>query len=296
MANSLLGNLEVYAQESLRQLSDTAPLLDLYGTNLSSAGQLGGSKVITRLPTSTGLTMHNSSTGFIQQNATSSAVEITYAQYDCFHKLSELEWSNMTPQIAMNAFLPKIVGTFANGVATAMMNLYTSSSFGNFISIASAAEFSSSKAINLAQKMSTATIPLAGRNLIILPTLHEALANSLNSTAIYGSNAVIKNYRFLEGVFGFEKVIEYASLPSNSENLVGVATNNEGLVYAFREPVNPPTNFQGNAVTATDPSSGLSIQMRNWFDNAGYVWFGATVQFGCAVGNPAVVYRIVTTS
>src|SRR6185436_11916532 len=214
MANSLSGlNLSV-AQESLTQLVTWAPFLDAFMTNIST-GDDAGVSVATRLPTSTVQAL-NASSGFSFQNATSSAVTVTFEQKHAFHAFTELEWSNTGERMVLNTWLPTQVATLVNDVAVSASILVTAANYSNQVS-SSVLGFSGSALFNLGGLMSTAKIPVQGRALIATPDMYASLLNSVSPQYIYGQDTIIKGYRNA-GIAGFT-VFEYPVLPSNSETL-----------------------------------------------------------------------------
>lgn len=90
---------------------------------------------------------------------------------------------------------------------------------------------------------------------------------------------------------------EYSALPANSENLAGFAGVAEGLVIATRLPKIPAdsSEIQGSIEVVTEPNTGLSLQVRSWYDmKLGKEFRTYTLMYGVAAGNPACIERLVT--
>ena len=91
------------------------------------------------------------------------------------------------------------------------------------------------------------------------------------------------------------KVMEYLDVPANSEALEGFAAHKSALLIASRVP-DMPSDFSGSIENATDPDSGFTIQLREWYNNeAGARYISATVIYGVAVGNGAALHRITSS-
>lgn len=78
-------------------------------------------------------------------------------------------------------------------------------------------------------------------------------------------------YGVLRNVAGFEEIIEYPSMPSNSENLTGFFSDRTGIVMASRIPndVEKLANSLGipsiaKVETVTDPDTGLTLMGITW--------------------------------
>jgi hypothetical protein len=139
-------------------------------------------------------------------------------------------------------------------------------------------------------------VPPVGRFALLNSDYYGSLANDLTVVAqLYnqGQNAIQSG--LLSNVHGFD-VSEYVALPDNGENLVGIAGTVDSLVLATRIPDDPG---EGNAVvdisTITDPKSGISMQMREWY-NADLAQYKRTytLMFGAAIAQAAALQRITS--
>jgi hypothetical protein len=289
MANDLSGFLNVYAQESLPQLIANSPLFSSFTTDFSSAVASDGASVITRIPTAT-LALHDTATGFVAQSASSSAVTVTLKQKDITYDFTELEYTS-DPNRIYNTFVPQMVTSFVDLVAQDVMSEVTVANFANYQS-SSVAGYSGSAAFKSAQLLSTAKVPMAGRSLIVLPTVYESLAKDVSPAYNIGNNDTVQNYRIMKYA-GFS-VYEYANLPSNSETMIGFACHPSALAIATRLP-QTPMNFAGSISNLTDPASGFSVQFREWYspDNGKYK-LAATLIYGYQTGNGSALRRIIT--
>ena len=93
---------------------------------------------------------------------------------------------------------------------------------------------------------------------------------------------------------GVGNVSELSAVGANAENLYGWTASPDALVLVARQP-QLPRGFSGDVATAADPESGLSVQVRSWFDPATglYNVWGGTL-FGAAAGRAASLVRYVS--
>ena len=137
--------------------------------------------------------------------------------------------------------------------------------------------------------------PSAGRTLIVKPALYTSLAkdNSIQAQYASGTNAPLTE-NLLPRIHGFE-VNQYSALPATITNLKGIAVSPEAILIAARLPATP-TNWYGNVATATDAESGLSIQVREWYDgDSGEQKLSMSILYGMTVGNPACLAKIIAS-
>ncbi len=146
----------------------------------------------------------------------------------------------------------------------------------------------------LRKKLNLRKVPMMGRFMLLNSDFTESLSRDTILVANAGSPSDAVRTGMIGMVEGFETV-EYAFLPTNGENLVGIAGLAEGLVIATRLPTMPKEQVLGGLFeTITEPNTGLSIQLRQWYDfRLGKEFRTYTLMFGCAVGNPLCLERIV---
>ena len=306
MANSLAGFLAVYAQKSLDQFIADMPLISRFTTDFSDSITNGGTSVTTRLPISNYGTPNDTAlNGYLAAEASASAVTITLKQRDYTHDFTELQWATITPQIIQNTFLPSMVKQLANGIVVDALNLVTASVFTNTLTVASSSLFTSTNVFNASNKLTTAEVPFNDRMMILSPNAYQAMIGSVNPAYVYGATTAIQDYHGIK-LGGFDPILEYPRLVatqtfnggakySQTDKLVGIAAQKQGLCVAMRAPVDVNNGLVQTA-TATDPTSGVSIQVRVMYDIPRAVWkLAVTSIYGVAVGNPKAIVPILST-
>ena len=171
-----------------------------------------------------------------------------------------------------------------NSMVDALMALVVSSEFGNVATVA-AADFGADDVATLAGDLTTLNVPKDERALIIKPSYYASLAKDNAVQASYATtlDASLRNHS-VPRVHGFN-VYEYSDIPSNSQNLEGFACGPEALLIAARQPA-IPQNWSGAVESVTDPDSGLTIQLRSWYEGKdGKQMITLTTIFGVLVGS-----------
>lgn len=281
-SNNLAGFLAVYANEGLPQLIAQAPVFNAFTTDFSGDLASGGTSMVTRVPTTTYTANDTAANGYVALAASSSAVTVTLKQRDVTHAFSELEWQNSSQLIA--TFVPSMIKSLVNHVANDVMSGITSANFST-AQVSSVAGFSGSAITKLSQVLSTANCPDEDRSLIILPTLKETMTNTINQAYFMNPDASYVNYA------GF-KVSQYSNIPTNSQNLHGIAAHKSAIAIASRIP-----SFGGNVeqTVVTDPTSGFSVAFRTWHSaDDGAFKLAASVIYGYAKGNGSALVRITS--
>jgi len=308
-ANSLSGFLAVFAQESLEQFVAAMPSINLFTKNFDTSIANGGISVTTRIPTTLWSTPNDLSTnGWASTAASASAITATLKERAYDIPFSELEFATITPQMLTNLYLPVMAKQLANGIVVDALSNVTSSYFTNTITANSSSLFTVTGSTSLQQVSTTLDnleIPIEGRYAIVTPNIYQSLVSGILPTYIYGDSNAVKNNNAQE-LLGFQlhryPRLYNATLPvggakyTGGDKLVGLAGNAQGLVCAVRAPLDLNNGLVQSA-TATDATSGLSLQTRLVYDVSKPCWRLATVViFGTAAGNPNAIVPILTAS
>lgn len=304
--NLLQGFLAVYAQKSLEQFIAEMPLITRWTTDFSDSIVNGGTSVTTRLPTSVFSTPNDTAAnGYTAMDASSSAVTVTLKQRDYTMDFSELSWATVTPQVIQNTFLPSMVKQLANGIVVDALEQITGSLVGPALSssaVVATTVFSASNALTKNE------VPFSDRMMIVTPDAYQSLIGSINPAYVYGATTAIQDYHGIK-LGGFDPIIEYPRLSGTSaaggdsysgtfllSKLAGFALQKQAVCVAMRAPVDVNNGLVQTA-TATDPSSGVSLQVRLMFDVPRGVWkLAVTSIYGVALGNPKAIVPLTIPS
>lgn len=302
MANTLAGiNLQVVAQDSLTTLLAEFPLIQKFTTNFSGEIAQRGESVTTRIART--VTAGDVGTsGYTVTDVQSDAKTITLNKHKAFVMgFGDGEVAKGGYDVLRRTFMRPAAHSVAKAVLADIFALCTA---GNFDSVGTsgvgydgtAAAFDADAVADLAQHLTDKDNPMDGRIVIVKPSLFTALSKDVDIKAQYasGTNAPLTE-NLLPRIHGFE-INQYSALPdAGVTNQKGIFCTPEALLIATRLPATP-SNWYGNVATATDDASGLSIQLREWYDgDAGQQKIAMTILYGVAVGNKDALGRIIAS-
>lgn len=292
MANTLNGiNLAAIAQSVLDNLSAQHTPVSAFTTDFSSEIADQGESITTRIATA--VSAGDASSGYSATDVTSSAKTVTLDQHKHFTMaFTDLEIAKGGMNMLERTFVRPATHAVINSMVDALMALVVNSEFGNKATVTSS-NFGADDVATLAGDLTTLNVPKDERALIIKPAYYASLAQDNAIQASYASTLddSIRNHS-VPRVHGFN-VYEYSDIPSNSENLEGFACGPEALLIAARQPA-IPQNWSGAVESVTDPDSGLTIQLRSWYEGKdGKQMITATTIFGVLVGSNSLK-RIVS--
>ena len=284
MANTLNGiNLAAIAQSVLDNLSAQHTPVSAFTTDFSSEIADQGESITTRIATS--VSAGDASSGYSATDVTSSAKTVTLDQHKHFTMaFTDLEIAKGGMNMLERTFVRPATHAVINSMVDALMALVVSSEFGNVATVA-AADFGADDVATLAGDLTTLNVPKDERALIIKPSYYASLAKDNAVQASYATTLddSLRNHS-VPRVHGFN-VYEYSDIPSNSQNLEGFACGPEALLIAARQPA-IPQNWSGAVESVTDPDSGLTIQLRSWYEGKdGKQMITLTTIFGVLVGS-----------
>ena len=284
MANTLNGiNLAAIAQSVLDNLSAQHTPVSAFTTDFSSEIADQGESITTRIATA--VSAGDASSGYSATDVTSSAKTVTLDQHKHFTMaFTDLEIAKGGMNMLERTFVRPATHAVINSMVDALMALVVSSEFGNVATVA-AADFGADDVATLAGDLTTLNVPKDERALIIKPSYYASLAKDNAVQASYATTLddSLRNHS-VPRVPGFN-VYEYSDIPSNSQNLEGFACGPEALLIAARQPA-IPQNWSGAVESVTDPDSGLTIQLRSWYEGKdGKQMITLTTIFGVLVGS-----------
>ena len=296
MSNTLGGiNLQVIAQDSLTTLLAQFPLVNKFTTDFGGDILQRGESVTTRIASGVAAT-DIAADGYSRSNVSSTAKTVTLNKHKGFVMgFSDGEVSKGGYDVLRRTFIRPAAHAVVKAVMDDVFALVDGTNFPSTGYNGTVAAFDADAVADISQALTDANVPMAGRTLIIKPSLYTSLAkdNSIQAQYASGTNAPLTE-NLLPRIHGFE-VNQYTALPATITNLKGIAVSPEAILIAARLPATP-TNWYGNVATATDAESGLSIQVREWYDgDAGEQKLSMSILYGVTVGNSACLAKIVAS-
>lgn len=302
MANTLDGiNLQVVAQDSLTTLLAEFPLIQKFTTNFSGEIAQRGESVTTRIARSVEAGDVGAG-GYEVSEVQTDAKTINLNKHKAFTMgFGDGEVAKGGYDVLRRTFMRPAAHSIAKAVLADIFGLCTAANFDQVGTSGvgyngTAAGFDADAVADLSQFLTDKDNPQDGRIVICKPALFTALSKDVDIKAQYasGTNAPLTE-NLLPRIHGFE-INQYSAFPTAGvTNQKGIFCTPEALLIASRLPATP-TNWYGNVATATDETSGLSIQVREWYDgDAGQQKIAMTILYGVAVGNPNALGRIIAS-
>jgi hypothetical protein len=297
MSNTLGGiNLQVIAQDSLTTLLAQFPLVNKFTTDFGGDILQRGESVTTRIASGVAAT-DIAASGYARSNVASTAKTVTLDKHKGFVMgFTDGEVSKGGYDVLRRTFIRPAAHAVVKAVMDDVFALVDGTNFPTTGFNGTIAAFDADAVADISQTLTDLNVPMAGRTLIVKPSLYTSLAkdNSIQAQYASGTNAPLTE-NLLPRIHGFE-VNQYTALPATITNLKGIAVSPEAILIAARLPATP-TNWYGNVATATDAESGLSIQVREWYDgDSGEQKLSMSILYGVTVGNPNCLAKIIASS
>ena len=314
MSNTLGGiNLQVIAQDSLTTLLAQFPLVNKFTTDFGGDILQRGESVTTRLASGVAAT-NIGVDGYVKSDVSSVAKTVTLNKHKGFVMgFQDGEVARGGYDVLRRTFIRPAAHAVVKAVMDDVFLLCTAANFSQVGYQGTVAAFDADAVADISQALTDANVPMANRTLIVRPSLYTSLAkdNAIQAQYASGTNAPLTE-NLLPRIHGFE-INQYSALPNGAlgvvnagqsnavdftvldNNLRGIAVSPEAILIAARLPATP-TNWYGNVATATDAESGLSIQVREWYDgDSGQQKLSMSILYGMTVGNAANLARIIAT-
>lgn len=262
--NTLAGvNLTRIAQLTLDTLVTMPIPFSAFTTDFSSDAVPTGNAITTRFPGSVTVQNFANSKATANSSTTARTIELdNYVGVSLGFTDTEMSFSDIK---LMDMYIrPTLSGLFENAFAD-IMALVTASNFSQN-TVITAANFTATNVANLSANLTSAKVPTAPRSIIVPPTYALTLKTdpAVQASYAYGSPEAIRTGN-IPNVYGFNIFEFNGTIPNNSENLAGIALAPQALIMAARQPA-LPRNWYGEVTSVTDPRSGLTIQMRDYYD------------------------------
>lgn len=293
MANALNGVfLTRIAELSLQALLTTKlPILSMW-TDFSAEVVPYGNAVTTRYPNALVAQNFASAKTPIDSNTVSRTITLNkYIGVPIAFTDTEIAFSDVK---LMDLFVKPAISELADNVMATAQALITVASYSSNTVLAAANFTVANVASNIVQTLNTNKVPQGRRAMVIPPTYATTLKKdtALQASYAYGGNQTITT-GVLPKVYGID-VWEYNGTIPTTNNLAAYAFAPEALILASRPPA-LPRNWYGEVVNVTDPETGLTIQIRDYYNGTSQITEWCLI-YGAAVGNPGNLIRITNVA
>lgn len=292
MANSLNGvfmtRLARLTLDAL--LASKLPMANFW-TDFSDEIAVSGNAVTTRYPNALTAVNFASAKTAIDSNTVSRTITLDkYIGVPIQFTDTEVSFSDVK---LMDMFVAPALSVLADNVMATAQALITPANYSSNNVIA-AADFTAANVARIARIQNAAKVPSNGRHIVMAPTYAETLKTqtSVQAAYAYGPGNTIRTGD-LPQVYGYE-MHEYNGTIPTTNNLAAYAFVPQALLIAARAPA-LPRNWYGEVRNVTDPSTGLTIQIRDYYNGTQQVTEWCFI-YGCQIGNPGGLTRITSVA
>jgi len=228
------------------------------------------------------------------QDCDSDSVEVVLAQPKYVSwALDDTEVANSSA-VSMDRYGSGKGNHIATAVVQDILDVVTNANFGAAGFVGAATTFDVDDVFDLKDAMDDDDVPESGRSLV----LSNAYATNLLKDNTLQTNQNAGDGALREGsigrVAGFD-VFTSNIIPGNSENLVGFAATSDAIAVAMRYLQPQEGNTYSRAEPITEQDSGLTLGLRDWYDNdSGTRKRVLECVFGKLTGNATGIQRITS--
>ena len=297
MANNITGiNDDILSKAVLDGFVSGITPLTAFTTSFSNEAVKKGDKVsVPRVGVQDSAAAKTTHAAYTIQDSDSDAVEITLGQPVYVSSgLDDVEIASSSV-LTLEMYGKQKGFQLAKKIMQDILSKVTNTNFGAAVHTGLAANFDADDVVDIRTACSQADMPEEMRALILGPTYVGNLLkdNAIQNNSAFGSSTPIRDGS-IGRLVGFD-VFESNLIPSNSENLVGLAAHPAGLAIAMRYLQPQAGNTYSAAYPVTDAATGITIGVREGYDNLKGVKYKIwEAVFGYEVGIAAGIKRIIS--
>lgn len=266
-----------------------------FATNFSADAAVRGDKIKVPWVGSQDAAVTFSGT-YTMQDADMEGRDITLDKHEFVSwSLTDKELSD-NPQVNLERFARQKGFQLGKKVLQDILSLVTAASYGDTEGTdkltTAAGSFDSDDVVDLSTYCDNKDFPEMDRSLILLPSYHAAIRKSMNDASIFGSDIVVRQGK-VPSIDTFGAVYKSSLIPTNSENLVGMAIHANAILVAMRYLAPQAGIPYSTAEAITDAETGFTFGFREWGDpNTGAMKRVLECVYGRRTGNTSAIVRI----
>lgn len=288
MANSIAAAPSVLAQGVISALANKLPVLNGFSSVFTSSIQGAGKTIQVPLIGTSTATEFGAGGYTTQDDATVTSTSVTLKHFKVSSRFSPLD----VREYGMNFFANNFVETAAIALSqkcmTEINNLITAANYSS--STNTGANLSYAEVVAAQKTLDDAKAP-DKRALVLGNGYLSDLRSDASIIAAFQLGANVISTGSLGSIAGAQ-VYQFSNLSANAESLAGFLCGADAIAVATALPFN---EIPGAEVSqATDPATGLSVQVMVIQEQSGYLNVTATLLFGAAVGRATSLRRLTT--
>ena len=288
MANSIAAAPAVLAQGVIKALANKLPVLSGFSTVFTSSIAGAGKTIQVPLIGTSTATEFGASGYLTGDDATVTSSSVTLKHFKVSSRFSPLDIREYGVGFFATNFVETAAIALSHKCMTEINSLITVANFASGVVTGAALDYAE---VVAAQKVLDDAKAPDKRALVLNNTYTADLRSDATIIAAFQLGANVISTGSIGTIAGAQ-VYQFSNLSGNTEGLAGFLCGADAIAVATALPFN---EIPGADVSqATDPATGLSVQVMLIQETSGYFNVTATLLFGCAVGRATSLRRMKT--
>ena len=286
MSNSIAAAPAVLAQGVIKALANKLPVLSGFSTVFTSSIQGAGKTIQVPLIGTSTATEFSTGGYLTQDDATVTSTSVTLKHFKVSSRFSPLDIREYGVGFFANNFVETAAIALSQKCMTEINSLITVANFASGVVTGAALDYDE---VVAAQKVLDDAKAPDKRALVLNNTYTADLRSDATIIAAFQLGANVISTGSIGTIAGAQ-VYQFSNLAANSEGLAGFLCGADAIAVATALPFN---EIPGADVSqATDPATGLSVQVMIIQEQSGFLNVTATLLFGVAVGRSTSLRRL----
>ena len=286
MANSIAAAPAVLAQGVIKALANKLPVLSGFSTVFTSSIAGAGKTIQVPLIGTSTATEFGASGYLTSDDATVTSSSVTLKHFKVSSRFSPLDIREYGVGFFANNFVETAAIALSQKCMTEINSLITVANFNSGVVTGAALDYAE---VVAAQKVLDDAKAPDKRALVLNNTYTADLRSDATIIAAFQLGANVISTGSIGTIAGAQ-VYQFSNLSGNSEGLAGFLCGADAIAVATALPFN---EIPGADVSqATDPATGLSVQVMIIQEQSGFLNVTATLLFGVAVGRSTSLRRL----
>lgn len=288
MANSIAAAPAVLAQGVIKALANKLPVLTGFSTVFTSSIAGAGKTIQVPLLGTSTATEFGASGYLTSDDATVTSSSVTLKHFKVSSRFSPLDIREYGVGFFANNFVETAAIALSQVCMDEINDLITNANYSS--NTVTGADLDYADVVAAQKTLDDAKAP-DKRALVLNNTYLSDLRSDATIIAAFQLGANVISTGSLGTIAGAQ-VYQFSNLAANSENLAGFLCGADAIACATALPFN---EIPGADVSqATDPATGLSVQVMIIQEQSGFFNVTATLLFGVAVGRATSLRRLKT--
>ena len=288
MANAISAAPSVLAQGVIAALANKLPVLNGFSSVFTSSIQGAGKTIQVPLIGTSTATEFGSGGYTTQDDATVTSTSVTLKHFKVSSRFSPLDVREYGMAFFANNFVETAAIALSQKCMTEINSLIT---VANYASGTNTGANLSYAEVVAAQKTLDDAKATDKRALVLGNGYLSDLRSDASIIAAFQLGANVISTGSLGSIAGAQ-VYQFSNLSANAESLAGFICGADAIAVATALPFNEIPGAEVSS--ATDPNTGLSVQVMVIQEQSGFLNVTATLLFGCAVGRATSLRRLTT--